>query len=421
MSKVLKSDAGTGTRNESRLLFPQLKFFNCKNMATVSKQNILQIHEERSRKDNYNNDHQHRELSNILGGIDNILMMVLSSDNVELNNHQLSQLHQRLISKQIIKESNANGQEIQGQIEYTHCFIQSNTFLHLVFGRNYGQKLFNFIYSPYLIYSIYIGCFITYILHIYFRFFMVSIPLYIIITVWIIFILLSINRKAFKLTIETFTFWIKILYTLRFIIATLIVRYDHFYIASRCIMNFWWVLLYSFIDGLQLPFLFVILLGINFAAHFSWIYIAISLNKTYLPVIDQYIDIDFSRFGLKTSFSLLSMVQGAALILALFFWRAIILKIVHRKSKKCVIIRSTPYYKWSKDATINNNEQQMNQIMNTSFDTNVEDDNDGFIFADGRVINDAQIIDLDQSDKDIENDLSSDSEYLCFNDDQQTV
>ena len=133
--------------------------------------------------------------------------------------------------------------------------------------------------------------------------------------------------------------------------------------------------------------------------------------------MDRYIDINIcSQYGLKTSFSLLSMIQGAALILAIFFWRAIILKLIHRKRQKCVFIRSVPYRQWIRNATIDNQQQMNEMINNMNMDTNnnSDDPNDGFIFVDETQIK------LDQSDKDNEKDLSSnsDSDYLCANDDQ---
>ena len=60
---------------------------------------LLNIHQQQLKYIDNNND-KTNELVNILGGIDNILKLILSSNDIELHNDQLHQIHDLIKDKQ---------------------------------------------------------------------------------------------------------------------------------------------------------------------------------------------------------------------------------------------------------------------------------------------------------------------------------
>eukprot|EP01084_Bolivina_argentea_P271243 461460_1 len=161
-------------------------------------------------------------------GMNNVLISILSSNDLQLTNDQLSQ-----ISRINASETKSSTGIITNEIEeihdnetppeWTYTFSKNDTYLHSFFGDNRGQKIFHIATSKC------IGKIVT--IAIVFNFFImlsldhisgnialvaesIAAIVWIIIIGWSIMVLLSMNRHCFKLLSKSFEYWLKIYFTL---------------------------------------------------------------------------------------------------------------------------------------------------------------------------------------------------------------
>ena len=352
-------------------------------MATVqplSKGKLLQAHiaSGSSNTTNYCND----ELINALGGIRNVLTMILSSEDIKLNDQQLVKINQ-IINAAASSQSDAIQSDIE-QIhesesaqEWTYCFDKTNTYLHGIFGQDNGQKIFDFIYSK--------RCFILVSLLALFGFIFEQILLslnmlltnviimqitLVLLIPYLLFVLLSVNKRCFKLVIQSFDFWIKLFYFLQFRIAYMVYYYAltdpeqwvRYQMESGSIAY----KLEIFLDSLRaVAFLLVVLLIISVDALQikSWqkisgcvaagvLFSFIAISYTF------YTDIwgnDNSIIHIKSldlSISASSMMASSLQILSIFVWKQVLLSIFKRN--RCILIRYSPYIKWENQIQVGN-------------------------------------------------------------------
>ena len=109
------------------------------------------------------NDQRHdTNIIAALGGMKNILTMILSSKDIELNRNQLIELDKIFNTRNQISRSNITRSENQNanHPEWTHNFNTKNTYLHHIFGGDQGDRIFTALYSKtyfsnYIIISMY--------------------------------------------------------------------------------------------------------------------------------------------------------------------------------------------------------------------------------------------------------------------------
>ena len=65
----------------------------------MDKSILLQIHQKQIEQ-KINNDHKTEELIEIFGGIDNVLTLLLSSNDINISNDKLSQIHSTIATNQ---------------------------------------------------------------------------------------------------------------------------------------------------------------------------------------------------------------------------------------------------------------------------------------------------------------------------------
>ena len=168
------------------------------------------------------------------GGMENVLTLLLSSHDIHFNNDQLLQINEIIVdnnnynpNRTLIRSDN-DINESEKQLKWTHCFSETDTFLHSLFGNNRGQTIFNVFHTKLM--------FITTV-----SLWLISTSMYesirsnhpmgdhivlrlsrIIIgfcfSILMILILLSSNKECFKLIIHSFEFWLKIFYAIYAII-----------------------------------------------------------------------------------------------------------------------------------------------------------------------------------------------------------
>ena len=124
--------------------------------STLSKSQLLLIHQQQCEEynDGYNNENVD-ELLQVFGGINNVLTMLLSSNN-EINEQQLSQIHQLITqnnsqcNETLIAHNDSNTIEIrenEESPEWRYCFSTTNTYIHSLFGYAKAEKIQNIIHS----------------------------------------------------------------------------------------------------------------------------------------------------------------------------------------------------------------------------------------------------------------------------------
>ena len=120
------------------------------NASVISKEKLLNAHE----RNGINNSTEYiTNLVDALGGIKNVLTMILSSQDIQLNNEQLIKLNEIINSKTVISQTNVtnirNAEDFHNgePEEWTYYFDRSNTYLQALFGYTKAQNIFHHLYS----------------------------------------------------------------------------------------------------------------------------------------------------------------------------------------------------------------------------------------------------------------------------------
>ena len=76
----------------------------------ISREQVLQIHQQNINSHQHDHSYQHKQLMDILGGMDNILTIALSCDdiNLKLSKDQLNQIYALITTTTAIHPSNTN-------------------------------------------------------------------------------------------------------------------------------------------------------------------------------------------------------------------------------------------------------------------------------------------------------------------------
>ena len=334
------------------------------------------------------------DVIDILGGLPNVLTMILSSDDIQLNEQQLIQLEN--ITNNISRPSIAN-QNIIRQVpenespeEWAYCFDRNNTYLHYLFGNDKGQKIFNFVLSKKcvlgvgsltglgIVWLMYFALIDNYaMIH---GLMITLISLGVIYIPYLILVLLSVNIECFKMILKSFEFWFKLFYCLQSQVARFVWIFvlltpeewpDHptdsgsnlyklqlIFQIVLSIAQLLVILVVISIDALQMKFGLKIFFGCCAAVYSSMFAVNLTFSSRYYENPKSIIHIK----ALNSSFSVVSVRAGALQILSIFIWKQVFLSIIKRN--RCVLIKYSPYLRWvDKDQSGNVEEIQMTTIM----------------------------------------------------------
>ena len=232
------------------------------------------------------------------------------------------------------------------------------------------KKIFKIIYSKYTIFVSLVSSFFLLFLD----FPVISIAMSTLLIIWILLIMLSANKKCLKLIILSFEWWLKLFYSVQWVAASTI-RIIHFGGLTSYLDVFVWiwsilpvisfVVLFSSMDALRFTLWTKRIICILFISFFTLLAILWNFLENYSHSnYEIYITEDISV-------STLSLERSSSQILAIFFWKQMILSIIRKD--RCVLIKYTPYHKWID--VENNGENVGNHVsINTIDDLNFNGD-----------------------------------------------
>eukprot|EP01084_Bolivina_argentea_P008792 16445_1 len=327
--------------------------------ALLSENSILElkVKHDKMLKDGCHNNSHAPDILKILGGIDTILSHYLSCSN-SLNTSQISEINDILsnatsqhaehsITKHfdlsyLSKPSKSiNASKPASRFEWSvsnirgskYYFSITNTLLHStnIFGANFGVKIFNMVYSQIigfvvflmLIYSITSAIFYVvigkpFIFHL---LDLISLTMY---AIYLTFLLLSINKTAFKLILKSFEFWFKLLYVICFVILEIMTANprggalgDLYMQAVDYMKYIVWILAivaFSSVDGLQLHTLIKKVLGLGYVMFF----VVITIERMYDAVNSEPDEYSIHIWGKDCVIPLKSWISSVSRVLTIF-------------------------------------------------------------------------------------------------------
>eukprot|EP01084_Bolivina_argentea_P143197 251504_1 len=319
--------------------------------------------------DGDNNDANTQHIVNILGGIDNILTHYLSCKD-SLNIHQLHQINE-IISTPIHLQQTRKSQNLTAvtldkntdestKIQQMNQFsVTNNYFYHL--HDKCCSKLPALNYTT--IVTILTGpiCFIFWIIlgtlygliHCFPSFYHIYIKLIMSVSAIIHFvlILLLINRKMFRLLIQSFDYWLKTVYIIIFGLAWWCsVTYEGnkimmFTYIIGVIANIFVVITVSSIDALYMRRRYKIAACIFIATFFTYACISTYfIAKGYFPSHNDKYHIGHGLHSIIPLKTLLMIRLHTLRVLTIFFYKQAILIAI--KPKQSVSVRRGFYIKW---------------------------------------------------------------------------
>ena len=219
--------------------------------------------------------------------------------------------------------------DFEKPIEWRYCFSRNNTFIHSIFGEIKGQKVFNFLYSKYVIFFIFmLGCLFPFALNTRYSnqlikiiYFTVAVPIQIL---YFTFHLLSVNKKCARIIMTRFEFWLKLFYGIQFCVGTVLYWNISTVIAILLgVVTFLSIMLLSLTDGLQFKTSMKIIFGVTVslyytvAAGYYFLYHGYSIDNQNGNDNDMILEL-----GHNISISLISVLTQSSQFLAIFFWYA---------------------------------------------------------------------------------------------------
>ena len=335
------------------------------------------------------------QIVNILGGIDNILTNYLSeTSNISISSHELNELHQ-IISPtttlqtptikhkdhiaSIISSASSSSSFISNSLNFNMEVPEKNlyltlneheTYLYTLFGADKASKIMSVIHSQimgiFILILVISNAIIVTLNDSILKYITITILCGFIWTPYVILWSLSVNRKAFKLILKSFEFWLKVIYA--FIYGSLHVWYDIGYDSDHTDSNVFTfkliagiansiiglplgVICISLLDASNMRKIWKVLLSITCASVLS---VGCILDTLY-----EFGNINHAIVTITNGvqFSLLSAVAHALRIVCIFFWKQAILSLRLMKYDKSVLIRYAPNIRWFKD----NGRQNMGQ------------------------------------------------------------
>ena len=363
---------GNFTNSKTSLFFPRRELIFCtRAMATfaVDKERLLQAYKDNDARDT---DKFNSYLIEAVGGMENILTLILSSDDITLNDDQLMSLHEIIYAQNKIKPEHTDIVNIENgdnHPKWSYTFETNNTYLHSLFGQDKGQSIYKFIYSK--------KCWIPLLLLVLFGWlwkwllptnFPWIIYKYIaqqmatlLFLIWLIFISMSFNKKCFKLITQSFDFWIKIFYVLQLAVAVMVYLY---YIpdSDRDIADWERTSIKPGSSAYNMRMLFlslgypvgilatVLVISIDAIPGKSMMKILVAIGLAIVTGYSSIVYIFYDRNveiyleSLNYSISISSILSGSSQVLSVFMWKQAIMSIFRKD--RCVLIKYSPYMEW---------------------------------------------------------------------------
>ena len=342
----------------------------------MSRERLLDLHQRRL-GDNLTNNDKQDELLDALDGIDNVLTLILSSNDIELDNQQLTRIYDVIVRPKssptglnIISAPQDNDEDDKSR-KIVYKFDKTDTFIHSIFGDEKANDLFELVHSKYAFWAANVSALIAVLM----RMFLKSVPFklyYILVCIqWttgvigLIFIILSVNKTACKMVLKTFEFWLKLWFAVVSAITYFIYfrrlyfgykngyKYSdtyffyieicfHLIIIELCIF-------FSLVDAIQFKF-WVRLTGCTVVSVYFTI---LFIDYNVYNIVTDY---DYSKSiihidMLNLSVSLISIMGSAYQILCIFFWKQTIMSF--RKRDRCVLLKYAPYIEWYDQTELN--------------------------------------------------------------------
>ena len=313
----------------------------------ISKESLYNIHQSQLSNQQTNEAHTH-QLVMVLGGIDNILSHYLAPEsNIDLFQIQISQINDILAnSNNHVAAAETDNENETKTLE----FNSSNTFLHKFLRPESVQKMIHIVSSQLSIAIISMMtimlCALAAIAHFLRNHDIIEsarLVYWIIMTLWGLPVLLTMNIKAFRLSIKQFIFWFKIGAGVQYSVS-LFLEYDQLDWKSvkgcsrvyEILCMFLVILAFCTMDGFHVRRRTKIIFSIVIATVVTIGTIdelsRSSMNPGWIQITSNW------------SISLKSVRLDAMKVLSIFTWRQVLLLML--KSNKCVNIQKSPYLKW---------------------------------------------------------------------------
>eukprot|EP01083_Nonionella_stella_P122365 368128_1 len=339
--------------------------------ANLTKHSVLEAHR-RQLQDGGNNEANLLVLANILGGIDAILNQYLSNRTIELTPSQLNDINDLFIQRQRSSTHKvAQFHQIQHTTnveDYDKLYLEldaNDTLLHGILGTRRAQTLINCLYHKCTSIVIFTSGIVWCVLASpYFT--DLEYPLYLIAAcsvLWIpytLFMLFVLNRKAGKMIVRNFEFWLKLVYTITYCLATLVDLYG----TSLAIFNDYNIRLMAIADALFLAvFMPLLITVISFWDAFygirkwktgltAFLALLFTLYATYLQFRSYSEETYRKGHAIRTNigdtdihFPLLSVRITSLKILSIFLWKHCVL--AYFRTERAISVRIYPYLVWN--------------------------------------------------------------------------
>ena len=159
-------------------------------------------------------------------------------------------------------------------------------------------------------------------------------PTEVVILIYLLLMVLSSNMELVKQTMHKFDFWVKVLYTLRLAISTLIIVGIRMTVEDVLSQMIYLVaiLSYSMIDGIQMPYKMKIATAMLLATHYSFFAIMYTFvwdsNEFYILHIIGSLNVNVT-----------ALVTSSFRIIALFIWKQTY-KLIFKKGKSTALTGS---------------------------------------------------------------------------------
>ena len=305
---------------------------------------------EQHQSNNYDMD----RIALILGGAEKILYDYLSSNDMTLNDNQLTQIEQMITSQNPIKRTPNSMDEMNDSQSITYTFNKHETYYHLLFNNRTATKIINAVYNVWwLLFSF---CLATlnavwkYILPTSW-YYIYSLTVTSLTMVHGTLLLLTMNRKVFKKSIGHFVFWFKILTSIQNGICSLLLNFCFItqipatpITVINALLRFLCLILaitiFSAIDCFQLSRKLKIFIGLTVSISFT-----LGAMQATFFMEDEIISASIIHINSWLTIPIASLYASSKRVLCIFLWKQVILLLV--KKDKCINIRYSPYLKWS--------------------------------------------------------------------------
>eukprot|EP01083_Nonionella_stella_P160806 525952_1 len=340
----------------------------------ISKELLRNLHRRRLINGQTNSVHQ-EAIIDALGGIDNILQHLLTS-NAILDEQQLDFLHHIIANtshnKQQTTTINAVSQPQEDKAHitipaFTYTFKDEDSFLFTIFGQENGTKILHIlngtIFKCILLLLFGLGVPVTVLMFLSVLavdvWFVFCTVFFIFCSIYIIGWILYANKEAMKLLLRQFEFWCKLGYLIVYLVTNAIVYHlDGAPLYSICAFSIFYAvflfiaMIFDAINTQKSTKMIISSLAVGTVA---WRMFSVMVNTFYANEWDVYdraiVTINIPYLDEKARISIVDMCANSAQILAIFLCKQLILII--RNPHKALVIATIPFiqYKNNKETS----------------------------------------------------------------------